>query len=69
MRISETNVAAARAEFIHWVKKRNADISMSDIEFLIGPAPDRSGDYDTGSKNQNSEVRHEVDSAFMIKSC
>ncbi|MDQ6998885.1 MAG: hypothetical protein Q9M17_09245 [Mariprofundus sp.] len=40
MNSEKPNVSSAREEFINWVLKRNADIPMSEIEFLIGPDPD-----------------------------
>jgi len=33
------NSAAARMEFLKWVSERNADIPVSDIEFLMGMSP------------------------------
>ena len=39
MESGRVNCDAAREEFIRWVLKRNADIPMSEIEFLIGPPP------------------------------
>lgn len=44
MRTERVNSNAAREEFIRWVLKRNADIPMSEIEFLIGPPPVNSDD-------------------------
>jgi len=39
MNSENTNTDSARAEFIRWVLKRNVNIPMSEIEFLIGPPP------------------------------